>query len=42
MFIGHQIKHEGLSEYSPRGNLSRPLLERKEEKAVLTLGTTIF
>lgn len=42
MFIGYQIKHEGLSEYSSRINLSRPLLERKEEKTVLTLGTTMY
>ena len=42
MFTGYQIKHEGLPEYSSRSNLSRPPLERKEEKTVLTLGTTMF
>lgn len=42
MTTGDQTEQERLAEDLSWGNLSRPLLERKEEKTVMILGATMF
>lgn len=42
MTIRDQNEHEKLAEDLSWGNLSRPMLERKEEKTVTILGATVF
>lgn len=41
MTTGDQTEHERLAEDLSWGNLSRPQLERKEEKTMMILGATM-